>query len=283
MSDPRVLLLRAGHRVVAFNPLFAKITGCVKAGLFLSQAFYWQGVVGPDVPFYKTSVEWEKETCLTKREQVTAREKLKSLGVLKEFVTNAPTGPSTLFFELDLFVLSDKLGDWDGSRVPETPFKECGNVTLKSAETSLFYKEEESTTESTTYIKPSPLTKAEEKEPTRFTIFKAVVFRFYQWKWGRAPLWDGAEANQLSRLLKADPSLDVQTFSVWLKNYGSSQDISPGERPCMFIPRITKYSVAALNQFGREENVGNESKQDAIARRNREAFAQVRGGLPQPM
>lgn len=116
------------------------------------------------------------------------------------------------------------------------------------------------------------------KVDSRFPPFKELIFRFCIWKWGREPMWDGAEANQLSRLLKADPKLETNTFAVWLKNYGASKDISPGERPCMFLPRISKYSVVALNQYGRDENV--ESKQDSLARRNANALAQVFGKLP---
>jgi hypothetical protein len=116
--------------------------------------------------------------------------------------------------------------------------------------------------------------KAKQPPDPRHVPFKEVIFRFYRWKWGRDPQWDGAEGNQLSRLLKSDPKLDERTFAVWLRNYGNSEDIAPGERPCMFLPKISRYSVVALDRYGRNGN--GESKDAALARKNREVLERLR-------
>lgn len=119
-----------------------------------------------------------------------------------------------------------------------------------------------------------------EQKESRFAIFKEMIFKFYNWKYQRDPQWDGSEAKQLSALLKSDPKLDILTFRQWLKNYGESKDISPGERPRIFLPRLSKYSVTALNQYGRSVDVENEARDGGSDRRSRDAIAEVFGRMP---
>src|SRR6266849_10150433 len=111
---------------------------------------------------------------------------------------------------------------------------------------------------------------------TRFTAFRDSVLKFYQWKWGRCCPWDGAEANQLSRLLKSDPTLSLQDFRLFLYNYGCSDDITPGERPRSFLPRIHDYSVTPLDRFRRNPNAKIETASSQRSRRNDTAFEQAR-------
>ncbi len=75
--------------IVAFQVILGKIFHSSSAGLFLSQAIYWsdkgQGKEEPgDGWFYKSRDEWWDETSLSYDEQLTARMKLKSAGVLEE-------------------------------------------------------------------------------------------------------------------------------------------------------------------------------------------------------
>src|ERR1035441_9108548 len=88
----------------------------------------------------------------------------------------------------------------------------------------------------------------------RFTPFRERIVAFYTWRWNQECPWDGSESGNLARLLKACPKLDVNTFSRWLYNYGMSDDISPGERPRKFLPRIHDYSVTHLDRFRRDPN-----------------------------
>src|SRR5277367_3624815 len=88
---------------------------------------------------------------------------------------------------------------------------------------------------------------------TRFSAFRERIVAFYMWRFQQECPWDGGESNQLANLLKASPSLDVNTFSRWLYNYGMSDDIAPGERPRAFLTRIHRYSVTRLNVYGRSQ------------------------------
>jgi hypothetical protein len=82
-------------------------------------------------------------------------------------------------------------------------------------------------------------------------VFRETVLKFYWWKWQKECPWDGSESNQLTKLLKCNPALAVEDFARWLYNYGRSEDISPGERPRRFLPRIHNYSVGVLDRYGR--------------------------------
>ena len=71
---------------IAYQAVFARITGSVTAAVFLSQAFYWQrhGKQNQDGWWYHTQSQWTTETGLSRREQETARKKLWNLGILDE-------------------------------------------------------------------------------------------------------------------------------------------------------------------------------------------------------
>src|SRR5438552_12670505 len=109
----------------------------------------------------------------------------------------------------------------------------------------------------------------------RFSSFKERVKAFYWWKWHQECPWDGSDANQLSRVLKSSPTLDVGTFSRWLYNYGCSDDIAPGERPCRFLPRIHNYSVVPLDRFGRSQDAIIPTAQAQRSRRSSAAIEQA--------
>ena len=87
-----VKLLRALlQRPVAFSPILARIAQSATAGLFMSQALYWsERTDHPDGWFYKSRREWYDETMLTRREQETARERWRDLGVLSEHRHGVP-------------------------------------------------------------------------------------------------------------------------------------------------------------------------------------------------
>jgi hypothetical protein len=76
-------------RPIAFHRVFVTMTGSVNAALMLSQAIYWSKRTSDDDGwFYKTAVEWEKETGLTRREQDTARRLLSD--VMEEKLAGMP-------------------------------------------------------------------------------------------------------------------------------------------------------------------------------------------------
>lgn len=86
---------------------------------------------------------------------------------------------------------------------------------------------------------------------TRFSQFKAMLFAAFRDKYKRAPRWDGAEQNQLAKLLKGMPELTILQFQVALANIFNSGDIPKGERPSRWLPRLDSYIEEHHNVFGR--------------------------------
>jgi len=90
-KDVEALWQVLGSRPHAYHPLLAKIVGGVKAGVFLSQLLYWNDKGwSPDKWIWKTANEWYDETALTRKEQMGARRKLKTLGVIEEHLEGVP-------------------------------------------------------------------------------------------------------------------------------------------------------------------------------------------------
>lgn len=73
------------QRPVAFYPVFADIAGTTDAGIMLSQAWYWTQRLPPERQgwFYKSWQEWKEETSLGRRQQDTAKAKLKEKGLIE--------------------------------------------------------------------------------------------------------------------------------------------------------------------------------------------------------
>lgn len=188
---------------------------------------------------------------------------LRDLGVLVAVGNSKGGRGKFVLYRIDIAKLPTR-PSWDevkygfkrGQNLEGLSAKRGQKTTEKGPENEQRNKEE--TLEEPLDIKPSPLLAevvpaSDIKGPDeRHIRFKDLIFRFYQWKWKRKPGWDGSDAAQLARLLKANPDLDDITFATWLRNYGESKDITPGERPRRFLPRIENYSVRPLNQFGRD-------------------------------
>ncbi|HKQ08334.1 MAG TPA: hypothetical protein VJ464_24650 [Blastocatellia bacterium] len=76
---------------IAFHPIFVKISGSVTAGLMLSQLWYWKDrTKDPERWLYKSHQEWEQEIGLSRREQDTARKKLRDAGLIEERLAKMP-------------------------------------------------------------------------------------------------------------------------------------------------------------------------------------------------
>ena len=88
MAMARYLL--AG-KVIAFHSTIAKITNDVKATLFFCQLMYWSDK-GDDERgwIWKTRQEWTEETTLSRREQETARGRLRKLDLIEEHRRGLP-------------------------------------------------------------------------------------------------------------------------------------------------------------------------------------------------
>ena len=78
-------------RPIAFNRDFVRLGIGITGALFLSQCVYWSKRTKSDGGwFYKTAAEWEDKTGLTRREQETARKRLKELGLIEEKLVGLP-------------------------------------------------------------------------------------------------------------------------------------------------------------------------------------------------
>jgi hypothetical protein len=84
----------SGERPIAYSVNLARVTGDVKAALFLSQLVYWTRV-GVDVEqhegwIFKSREQWTDETGLSRYEQESARNKLLELGLMEEARVGTP-------------------------------------------------------------------------------------------------------------------------------------------------------------------------------------------------
>ena len=84
--DPALLLEILGQAPIVFHRIFVDITGSVTAALWLSYALYAleERRAGDDGWFSKSQDEWQRDTGLTRREQETARKRLRALELLEE-------------------------------------------------------------------------------------------------------------------------------------------------------------------------------------------------------
>lgn len=84
------LLEALSAKPVVFNPVLAKLTGSVKAGLLLSQLLYWWGKGQNPDWIYKTIKEIKDETALSRSEQEGAIKKIKKLDLMKVKLRGIP-------------------------------------------------------------------------------------------------------------------------------------------------------------------------------------------------
>jgi hypothetical protein len=115
------LIKKLSDRPIAFHRIYAKISGGITSGLMLSQAMYWSSRTNDsDGWFYKTADEWEEETALSRREQETARMRLRNAGFWEEKLRGVP---AKLHFRIDQNKLISSLAESAKLDLPVTPNK----------------------------------------------------------------------------------------------------------------------------------------------------------------
>lgn len=78
-------VLRKVGKPVAYYPEIARALGSVKCGIFLCQFMYWEGrQADPEGWIYKTMVEIESETGLSRFEQESARKTLTEMQIMEQ-------------------------------------------------------------------------------------------------------------------------------------------------------------------------------------------------------
>jgi len=100
------LLSLLGDRPVAYHPILARALQHVPAAVFLSQLLYWHGRGKWGSWTYKTREDFTTETGLSRRNQESARRRLKKLAILEEDLRGVP---ATLHYKIDLDRLQEVL------------------------------------------------------------------------------------------------------------------------------------------------------------------------------
>ncbi len=112
----------------------------------------------------------------------------------------------------------------------------------------------------------------------RHSRSKQMVEGFYRdWAGVKCP-WDGAEAGNLSKILKAWPDATDLQFATCLENIGKSECIPKGTRPCEWLCKLPKFLHGPLDQFWKAKGIGNGNgnhKTAAAGRANRNVEALV--------
>lgn len=113
-------------RPIAFHRILAEVAGSVNGGVFLSQAMYWSEIKEEaDGWFYKTAIDWERETFLSRREQETVRRNLVKIGVLEETKKGIP---AKLYFRVNNLVLLEAIQDIVKPRLAENAKQYATNL-----------------------------------------------------------------------------------------------------------------------------------------------------------
>ncbi len=141
-------------RPVSYHADFAKAFGSVTAGLFLCQAIYWTGKSIENDWFYKSRDDWKNELGMSRKEQESARKKLRKMGALEEELRGLP---ARLYYRVNFGRLIEIMEEFynspetlDKSSWPESDQLDGTKVTNLKDQKSLPYNTE-ITTESTTY------------------------------------------------------------------------------------------------------------------------------------
>lgn len=128
--------LRLLDRPIAFHRCFVTLTGSITAALMLSQAVYWQQrTKHEDGWWFKTRDEWTEETGMSRREQETARRRLRQLGLLHEERRGVPAQLWYRVDEIRLLELLEKLAQTAPSGGANPLFQLGGNALTGRAET----------------------------------------------------------------------------------------------------------------------------------------------------
>ncbi|MHB8253534.1 MAG: hypothetical protein ACYDEV_07505 [Acidiferrobacter sp.] len=140
-------------RPIAFHRALVPVVGGVLPALMLSQAIYWtKRTSDPDGWFWKTQAEWEKETGMGRREQETARARLRETLFWKEKLRDIP---ARMFFFIDMdLLMADLMGGCKQSSMADSailerrkaPIRKGGKRQAGLAESAHLYTESTSKT-----------------------------------------------------------------------------------------------------------------------------------------
>ena len=96
-------------RPIAFQPIYAKITGSITSGLLLSQITYWAKIMKYE-EFYKTDRELYEELCMGRYELDRAKKVLANLSLVSIVRKGVP---AKSFYKLDMERLISLILDYN--------------------------------------------------------------------------------------------------------------------------------------------------------------------------
>ncbi len=143
---------------IAFHRCLAELAGSVTSGLMLSQAVYWTGKTkDPQGWFWKTQDEWFEETMLSRKEQESARRRLREITFEgKPLWCEQLRGvPAKLYYRVDMDILeclltADQHVQNGQASMPEMDILESPKRASKQAQNGHTFLLAETTTETTT-------------------------------------------------------------------------------------------------------------------------------------
>ena len=143
---------------IAFHRCLAELAGSVTSGLMLSQAVYWTGKTkDPQGWFWKTQDEWFEETMLSRKEQESARRRLREIVFEgKSLWCEQLRGvPAKLYYRVDMDILeclltADQHVQNGQASMPEMDILESPKRASKQAQNGHTFLLAETTSETTT-------------------------------------------------------------------------------------------------------------------------------------
>lgn len=207
MAD--ILSLLSERPIAYHRPLIRKFG--IVPGVFLGQLLFWQGKGTKGQWVYKTQEEMKEETCLSRRNQETARKKLISAGVLEEKLQGVP---ARLHYRINLVKLAECLRI---SSMAESASTVCTNRASSDGGTSQSITEntQENTTE-----------RAPERRPPQIELLREITKRYPPksiWsvltdRLGPAPDRPKLEQVFQTWIMRGHNPLNYEGITDWYKN-----------------------------------------------------------------
>lgn len=250
------MLLELTKRPIAYHRVFSDVCGSVTAGLMLSQAFYWYDKTDPSGWFWKTRDQWAEETGMSRTEQENARKALKKLGFLEEKREGLP---AKMFYRLDLDRLIEAIEKLDRpqpSSMQDSALLLAGNLPTGRQETSQLYKEQESTSETTSNTPsdsiPSSAESSKKTPDPRHSLFVKKHSELYCLKNHCAPAevpWGPRDAKLLSKVLKEHPGWSSSFLErILTHKFQSKKGLA--DPPTLWMGSMIRYLTGPLDEYG---------------------------------
>ena len=90
VSHQKQLSRFLGAKTIAYNTLLSEVLGSITASIFLNQLLYWYWQGNDPQWIYKTVLDFQKETGLTKDQQLTAQKLLVAFGIIEVKLKGVP-------------------------------------------------------------------------------------------------------------------------------------------------------------------------------------------------